>query len=235
MTKQNSDRATGAHLSVVGHAMMQELLSTLRPSDIAGGFANRFLFFTVRRSKMLPILTQPDQKKLRALASRLMKSLQNARKVGEVTLDTESVELWIKIYRELDADSEDDDSTIAPFLSRAAPQILRMAMVLALAEGERTIKRPQLIAAQQLWTCVRQSVEYMVNMGTGSLTSDQKRLFEHLEARDYPVSCTDVKDALKWNGTRFALVKTQLIRMHLIVEEKEKGSGGRPKQMLTVA
>lgn len=233
-TKQNDDKATGAHVSVVGHATMQELLSTLRVSDIVGGFANRFLFFTVRRSKMLPIHSVPDAKTLGQLAGRLAAALQNARKISQVTLSDEAVKLWIRLYRELDSEAQDDDLAVAPFLSRGAPQILRMAMILTLADGQSAIGSDQLVAAHKLWACARQAVQYMLDKGSGILTPDQTRLFEFIEGSG-SVSCSDAKESMKWSGTRFALVKAQLLRLRIICEEKERGSGGRPKQMLSVA
>jgi len=234
-TKQNDDKATGAHITIVGHATTQELLQTLRVTDIVGGFANRFLFFTVERSKMLPIQTIPESKKMGKLATELVEALQNARKISQVVLSDEAVNYWIQIYRALDEEGEKDEQTAAPFLSRGAPQILRMAMILALADGESCIGIPQLEAAHKLWSCARRSVEDMLEIGPSALTPDQARLFEMLEQIDYPVSCTEAREKLGWNGTRFALVKSQLLKMRIVREEKTGGAGGRPKQMLSVA
>jgi len=234
-TKQNDDKATGAHISIIGHATVREMLSTLRFSDIVGGFANRFLFFVVRRSKMLPIQTIPDSREMTQLAGRLLKSLQNARKVTQVTLSAKAVDQWVKTYHELDRDAQDDDLTVAPFLSRAAPQILRMAMVLTLVDGEIEIGPDQLQAATQLWACARQSVEFMLETGQDTLTPDQNKLFELLETGDRVISCTDAKEELGWNGARFAMVKGQLIKQHIITERPERGTGGRPKKMLSVS
>jgi hypothetical protein len=47
-------KATGAHISIIGHITQDELKLRLRRTDMANGFANRFLFSLVRRSKRLP-------------------------------------------------------------------------------------------------------------------------------------------------------------------------------------
>jgi hypothetical protein len=54
LTKNSPDAATGAHVSVIGHITKGELLRHLTETEAANGFANRFLWFMVRRSKELP-------------------------------------------------------------------------------------------------------------------------------------------------------------------------------------
>ena len=54
MTKNSPLKATGAHISIIGHITKDELRARLTRTDMANGFANRFLFCLVRRSKLLP-------------------------------------------------------------------------------------------------------------------------------------------------------------------------------------
>jgi len=54
LTKNSPAKASGAHVSIVGHVVADELRRYLDRSEIAGGFANRFLWLCVRRSKCLP-------------------------------------------------------------------------------------------------------------------------------------------------------------------------------------
>ena len=54
LTKNNPAKATGAHVSVVGHITPDELRRRLGAGDAANGFMNRFLVAEVRRSKLLP-------------------------------------------------------------------------------------------------------------------------------------------------------------------------------------
>ena len=46
--------ATSPHVSVLGHITKPEFLRELTETAQANGFANRFPFFCVRRSKELP-------------------------------------------------------------------------------------------------------------------------------------------------------------------------------------
>src|SRR5262245_42949166 len=54
LTKQSPAKATNAHISIVAHITVEELRRMLDETAMANGFANRFLFACVKRSKMLP-------------------------------------------------------------------------------------------------------------------------------------------------------------------------------------
>jgi len=48
LTKSNPIRATGAHISIIGHITHEELLRYLTETEQANGFANRFIWLMVR-------------------------------------------------------------------------------------------------------------------------------------------------------------------------------------------
>ena len=54
MTKNNAAKATGAHVSLIGHVTADELRRELSSTEAGNGFANRFLWVCARRSKELP-------------------------------------------------------------------------------------------------------------------------------------------------------------------------------------
>ena len=54
LTKTNPMRATGSHISIIGHITRDELLRHLNDTEQANGFANRFLWVSVRRSNIIP-------------------------------------------------------------------------------------------------------------------------------------------------------------------------------------
>jgi hypothetical protein len=53
-TKNSPAVASHPHISVIGHITIGELQRELTATDFGNGFANRFLFCLVRRSKLLP-------------------------------------------------------------------------------------------------------------------------------------------------------------------------------------
>jgi hypothetical protein len=54
LTKNSPMKATDAHVSIMGHITKSELLRHLTETETANGFANRFIWFLVKRSKELP-------------------------------------------------------------------------------------------------------------------------------------------------------------------------------------
>jgi len=54
LTKNSPAEATKAHISIIGHVTLDELRRHLDRTEIANGFANRFIWVCVKRSKILP-------------------------------------------------------------------------------------------------------------------------------------------------------------------------------------
>ena len=54
MVKNNPYSASDAHISIVGHITREELQKSLLETNFFNGFANRFLWLCVQRSKVLP-------------------------------------------------------------------------------------------------------------------------------------------------------------------------------------
>ena len=54
MTKSSPAQATGAHIGIIAHVTRDELRRSLNETEQTNGFANRFLWACVRRSKILP-------------------------------------------------------------------------------------------------------------------------------------------------------------------------------------
>ena len=61
LTKQSPLRATDPHISIIGHITFDELRARLSRTEMANGFANRFLYALVRRSKEIAVRRQPDR------------------------------------------------------------------------------------------------------------------------------------------------------------------------------
>ena len=55
LVKTSAAKATGAHVSVIGHITAEELQRKLTASEQTNGFGNRFLWICAKRSKHLPL------------------------------------------------------------------------------------------------------------------------------------------------------------------------------------
>lgn len=101
MTKNSPARATGAHISIIGHITRDEYRRLLTESEAANGFANRFLPVAVRRSKVLPEGGRIHDENLNELVMRLHKAIEFACNTDEITRSDAARKLWDACYEDL--------------------------------------------------------------------------------------------------------------------------------------
>src|SRR5262249_39069049 len=148
LTKNSPARASGAHISIIGHITIDELLKYLTDTEAANGFANRFLWFCVRRSQCLPEGGQIQKENVGPIIRGLTDALDFARKAGHVGWDEDARQEWTRIYREL---SEGRPGLVGSITARAEAQVCRLALLYALLDRSEAIGRPHLDAALALW------------------------------------------------------------------------------------
>jgi hypothetical protein len=169
LTKNTPTRATGAHVSLIGHCTIEELRRYLSATETANGFGNRFLWFCVRRSKCLPEGGHPDVAVLEKLQARLVDSIRGARLTGEMHRDAEARAIWHKVYPQL---SEGKPGLTGALLARAEAHVMRLAILYALLDASDTVREPHLLAALALWDYSEQSVRYVFGDSLGDPLAD---------------------------------------------------------------
>lgn len=158
MTKNSPAKATGAHLSIIGHITLPELRRTLASTDCLNGFANRFLWVCARRSKLLPEGGAMDEAEFHRVAKALRLALDDAREVKKLTRSEQARELWIKVYPELTADRS---GVFGAVTSRSEAQVLRISMIYALLDGTALITERHLRAALEVWRYCEESAQFI--------------------------------------------------------------------------
>lgn len=172
LTKNDPIVATGAHVGIVGHITVTELRSELTETDRGNGFANRFLFVCVKRSKMLAfgggII---DKNVLGDLAARLALAADAARQHGgAVSMTASARAVWERAYPAL---SEGLDGLLGAVTGRAEAQCLRLALLYALLDRKNQIDEPHLLAAIALWEYCEQSARFIFGSAIGSKVADE--------------------------------------------------------------
>jgi hypothetical protein len=169
LTKNSPARATGAHVSILGHVTRNELVLHLDGSETANGFGNRFLWACVRRSKCLPEGGAADRIDWRPLVKRLAAATEQARRLGGVAKDPEAKRLWASAYPALTADRP---GMVGALTARAEAQVIRLALVYALLDSAREIRAEHLVAALALWDFCDRSVSFVFGDSTGDPDAD---------------------------------------------------------------
>jgi len=170
MTKNSEARATDAHISIIGHITRDELRRLLTETEAANGFANRFLFLAVRRSKCLPEGGNLDAEDFNGLVIRLHQAIEFARNAGEVTRDNQARELWRIVYPEL---SEGKPGLLGAITARAEAQVLRLSCIYALLDHSTTITLDHHRAALAVWNYCERSAKWIFSTATGNSRADR--------------------------------------------------------------
>jgi hypothetical protein len=172
LTKNSPASATDAHISVLGHITVDELKREMTELDMANGFANRFLWAVVRRSKALPEGGHLDGDAIQAFARRLRGVLDAARQVERVERDEPARALWAERYFDLSAEQP---GLLGAITSRAEAQVTRLSLLYALLAGRSVITVHDLKAAFALWEYCERSARYIFGMAVAESPDEQRR------------------------------------------------------------
>ena len=167
LTKNSPAKATGAHISILGHITKNELLRYLDDTEAGNGFGNRFLWLCVKRSKTLPegggcINIDP-------LVERLNEALEFAKSTKEIKRNGEARLIWKEIYPGL---SDGKLGLFGMLTSRAEAQAMRMACIYALLDKSSVVRPEHLVASLALWEYCENSVRYIFGDATGDHVVD---------------------------------------------------------------
>ncbi|MFD0492373.1 DUF3987 domain-containing protein [Saccharopolyspora spinosporotrichia] len=135
-----------AHVGILTHITPGEFHAKVSHSDMAGGTYNRFLPVFVAQTQFLPAGTGADPALIERLAVDLRARLDQGATLGQLGFSDEAAYLWRRLYVEFGGFST-EDGPIEQFLSRAAPNCLRVAGIHAALDGTPTIQPAHLVAA----------------------------------------------------------------------------------------
>jgi hypothetical protein len=169
LSKNQPGKATGAHISAVGHITADELRAYLTETQMANGLGNRFLWLHAKRSKSLPDGGNLNPDDLNGVVSKLHVATTEARKVGAMCRSDDAREVWHAVYPEL---SEGKPGLVGAMCARAEAQVLRLSCLYALLDGTDTITADHLRAALALWQYCEASVLHIFGDRTGFSVAD---------------------------------------------------------------
>lgn len=233
LTKASAAQATDPHVSILGHITAEELHAKLTSTDAHNGVGNRILWVYVRRSKCLPFTPRPDQDILEQLAGELAKRIATAQTIGLVEWTDSAARAWEKIYPKLTSGRA---GLVGSLTARAAPQVIRMAMIYAVIDGVNKIQLEHLKAALAFWQYTESSVSFIFKARSGDPI--KAKVQQYLEAAgETGMTRSGISEALG-NHVRSAeleLVLTSLeqdkIITRVMVRPAKDSRGGRPREV----
>ncbi len=169
--KRNPARCMrGAHVVVLGHVTADELRRELSAADVANGFANRFMFVSVRRARSLPRGGRLPPGALDAIAEPLAVFLDYARTRCRIEAGPTFWEVYEPWYeRTQDA----VPGVVGSVLGRSAPYVLRLSLLFALLDGEDVLRADHARAALAVWQYVSDSAWHVFGRLSGDPVRDR--------------------------------------------------------------
>jgi hypothetical protein len=230
LTKNTPAVATAPHVAIVGHITKDELLRHLDSTEAANGFANRFLWVWVQRSKILPEGGTAAETVLQDLARRIGGALTFARRVGEVRRNDEARAAWTDVYGDLSAGKP---GLFGAVTSRAEAQVLRLSLLYALLDESRHIRADHLVAALAFWDYCEASARFVFGDATGDPVAD--RILAALRVNG-PMVQNDVVELFGRHVASARLGRAQeiLVAAGLVRSAREE-TGGRPRTIWEAA
>lgn len=229
LTKNNPARSTGCHVSIIGHITKDELRRYLDRTELANGFANRFLWVCVRRSKSLPEGSRFEEDGFKSILGRLIGAIEFGQSIGEIKKDDKARMLWAEVYPDL---SSGKTGLIGAVISRAEAQVMRLACLYAVLDQSNTITTDHLLAAIALWDYCEASARYIWGDATGDPVAD--RILGAIRRADAGLSRTEISDLFlrHVSSSRIDLALVSLEALNLIQRIKQE-TGGRPVERWT--
>jgi hypothetical protein len=224
LTKNCPAKATGAHISIVGHITREELQRNLGSIHAANGFGNRILWAYVYRSKCLPEGGKIDTVDLDRLTLCLKKAVRFSRQVKEMHRSKKAVALWRVVYPELSAGLP---GLLGAMTSRAEAQAMRLACIYALLDSSKVIRAVHLRAALAMWQYCEDSARFVFGASLGDAVAEQvlRALREHPDG----MTRTEIRDLFQRHqgGNRIDQALSVLVEQQLARCERRE-TGGRP-------
>ncbi len=226
MTKSNPAKSTGAHISIIGHIPQEELLRRMNSTELGNGFANRFLWACVRRSKMLPDGGHVPEQELDSIIGKLRDALDFARRGHEVKRDSGARAIWHSVYEAL---SSRRSGLLGAVLSRAEAQVTRLSLIYALLDRSATIRPEHLKAALAVWEYCEASVRYIFGDKIGDPVADT--ILNALRASPMGLTRTEISALFSGHRDRqgIDLALSTLAHQDLAKAIRED-TGGRPAE-----
>jgi Bifunctional DNA primase/polymerase, N-terminal len=228
ITKNSPLKATGAHISIIGHITEDELRARITRTEMANGFANRFLFVCVRRSKRLPHGGTLADAELATLRKHVREAVEFAKTVGRVTMTAPACRLWEAVYPVLSADQP---GLLGAITARGEAQTIRLALIYALLDHKDQIDEAHLKGALAVWEYCEASAARIFGGALGDPVADEIQQALR-QAGSAGMTRTAIRDLFGRNrsGDRIGTALALLMSKGRARAEMTVTTGGRPAE-----
>jgi hypothetical protein len=228
LTKNNRTKATGVHISIVGHITRDELLRCLSTTEAANGFGNRFLWVCSRRSKLLPEGGSPPQAAMDELRWKVGDLIRAGRDRGLIVRDEPARQLWHRIYMDM---ADGPAGLLGCITGRGEPYIMRLACLYALLDNSAVITVDHLKAAKEVWRYCADSAAFIFGDALGDPTADA--IITALRSHPDGMTRTDISGIFGRNlqSAEIGRALNMLMSRGMAQHHKDNSTGGKAAEV----
>jgi hypothetical protein len=227
LVKNSAAVATGAHVGIVGHVTRDEVRRYLTRTELASGFANRFLWVAGRRRQLLPDGESVPEARLVPIATTLATATTWAAQGHVLHRDEDAAARWHGVYERLSAGGL---GLVGAATSRAEAQVLRLSVLYAALDRSTVITRAHLDAALAVWRYAAASARWVFGDAIGDPLADE--LLAALRNAAAGLDRTAIRDLFGRHQSRERIdaVLGRLLRDGLVARQDAR-TGGRPREV----
>jgi hypothetical protein len=217
------------HVGILAQITPTELRRRLTEVDSRNGFANRFVWLAVRRTRLVPFPKSPVGL-VQPFVQPLRRAIIEAQQPAELAFSPATEDLWEDLYAKWGA--RRSLGLAAAVTGRAEAQTARLALIYALLDRSPAIELVHLEAAAALWDYASRSAIHIFGNSTGNAHADELRRM----LRDCEIPFNDAKREL---GMRTAAAMAEAVAVlvdaglaEVVEVARAGGSGGRPARVI---
>jgi hypothetical protein len=227
--KVSPEKATAAHISMIGHVTIKELLDCLKEVENRNGFSNRVLWIATKRGEKFPLppwINWPVNHS--GILGRLKKIVENLSLSRELEWNTQAKKDWCAFYNSIKGSG---DGIIGSIIARSDAHVLRLTMLFTVLDGSSLMQPQHLKAAIAFWQYCERSACWIFGEKTGNKNADKI----HWALQREPKGITRTKLALEvFNNhiskTNMDIAFGTLVDADLAYFKSERVNGDKPVQ-----
>jgi hypothetical protein len=171
--KNSPEKATGAHISLIGHITRNELLKVIQEIENQNGSSNRILWIATYRRAIIP---EPKpinwEEKHPSIVERLIAIIETleSREKTELQWSKDGSAAWADFYF---SSKEGRGGILGAIMARSVAHVLRLTMLYTALDHSTLMEPKHLQAAVAFWQyCVR-SAQWIFREKTGNKVADR--------------------------------------------------------------
>jgi hypothetical protein len=230
--KISPEKATGAHISMIGHITITELLECMREVENKNGFSNRVLWVATRRVKQLALPGWIDWRAHSAVTHKLeevLKTFGPGATEKEIHWSPQAQKQWIDFYKSIKTVSA---GIVGSIIARSDAHVLRLTMLFTALDNSALMEPMHLHAAIAFWQFCERSALWAFGEKTGNKAAD--KVYWALQREPKGMTRTQISMEVFNNHaskTTLDIAFSTLVDANLATLKSERGArGDKPTQ-----